>query len=134
MANPEDLRNHQDLYFADEPAGQLERAYELLSGLDKLQTVKTHEPNRLRITYSLLDYSLEGLETALKNAGFCFKENLFNKISRTLIYYCEGVQQHNLNTPEHLTKLQNPTLFAKVYDKHPHGDKDHTPKELREYK
>lgn len=134
MPKPEELLRHQDLYFADEPAGQLERAYALLSGLDKLKTEKTSDANRLRIHYSVRDYSLAGLEGALKKAGFCFKETLLNKIARTLIYYCEDVQQHNLSTPEHLTKQQNPTLFAKVYDKHPHGDHDDTPIELRDYK
>ena len=134
MPTPEELLAHQDLYFADEPAGQLERAYELLSGLDKLKTERTSEPNHLRIHYSLREYSLEGLENALKQAGFCFKETLLNKITKRLIFYCEDVQQHNLDTPEHLTKLQNPTLFAKVYDRQPHGDHDDTPHDLREYK
>ena len=134
MSKTEEPLAYQDLYFADEPAGQLERAYALLSGLEKLDTQKTSEPNRLRINYSLRDYSLEGLELALKNAGFCFKENLLNKLSKKIIYYCEDVQYHNLNTPERLTKSQTPIVFAKAYENHPHGDHDDTPKELREYK
>jgi hypothetical protein len=134
MSKPEEPCTVNDLFFADEPAGQLERAYTLLSGLEKLQVEKPAEPHRLRISYSLRDYSLEGLEAALKNAGFCFKENLLNKLSKQLIYYCEEVQYHNLNTPEHLTKSNAPGVFAKLYQNHPHGDHDDTPKELREYK
>ena len=125
---------YHDLFFAEEPAGQLERAYALLSGLEKLHIEKSAEPNRLRIGYSLRDYSLEGLEAALKKAGFCFKENLLNKLSKQLIYYCEEVQYHNLNTPEHPTKGNTPVIFAQLYENHPHGDHDDTPKELREYK
>jgi hypothetical protein len=124
----------RDLFFAAEPAGQIERAYALLFGLEKLRVEKGATPHSLRISYSLRDYSLEGLEAALKKAGFCFKENLLNKLSKTLIYYCEGVQYHNLNTPEHLTKSNSPVVFAKLYENHPHGDHDDTPKELREHK
>ena len=123
-----------DLYFAAEPAGQLERAQVLLGGLTKLHVEKGIEANSLRISYSLRDYSLEGLEAALKKAGFYFKENLLDKLGKQLIYYCEEVQYHNLSTPEHLTKSNTPVIFAKLYENHPHGDHDDTPKELREIK
>lgn len=123
-----------ELFFAAEPLGQLERALSLLGGLENLQVEKAAEPNRLRISYSLRDYSLEGLEAALKKARFCFKDNLLNKLSKKLIYYCEEVQYHNLNMPERLTKSKTSEIFAKLYENHPHGDHDDTPKELRESK
>ncbi len=134
MGKTDEPLTYQDLFFAEEPAGQLERAHALLIGLEKLYVEKSAEPNRLRISYSLREYSLEGLEGALKKAGFCFKETLLNKLSKRLIYYCEEVQYHNLNTPEHLTKSNTQVVFAKLYENHPHGDHDDTPKELREYK
>ena len=112
--------------------GVLERAQVLLGGLANLRVDKGLEPNSLRISYSLRDFSLEGLEAALKKAGFYFKENLLNKLGKQLIYYCEEVQYHNLSTPEHLTKSNTPVIFAKLYENHPHGDHDDTPKELRE--
>ncbi|HUX90185.1 MAG TPA: hypothetical protein VMV48_05790 [Gallionellaceae bacterium] len=130
----EETLTYHDLFFAEEPAGQLERAHALLGGLENLAIEKVAEPNRLRISYSLRDYSLEGLEAALKKAGFCFKENLLDKLGRKFIYYCEDVQYHNLNTPEHLTKSNTPVIFAKLYENHPHGDHDDTPKELRDNK
>ena len=131
--SPDALTSH-DLFFAAEPAGQLERAQALLGGLENLGVEKGLDPNSLRIHYSLRDYSLEGLEAALKKAGFYFKENLLNKLGKKLIFYCEEVQYHNLNTPEHLTKSNTPAVFAKLYENHPHGDHDDTPKELREIK
>jgi hypothetical protein len=134
MSKTDDPLASHDLFFATESAGQIERAYVLLGGLERLRVEKCEVPNKLRISYSLRDYSLEGLEGALKQAGFCFKENLLNKLSKQLIYYCEDVQYHNLNTPEHLTKSNTPAIFAKLYENHPHGDHDDTPKELREYK
>lgn len=134
MSKAEEPLEYHDLFFAAEPAGQLERAQSLLSGLDKLHVATGTEPNSLRISYSLRDYSLEGLEAALKKAGFYFKENLLDKLGKKFIFYCEEVQYHNLNTPEHLTKSNTPVIFAKLYENHPHGDHDDTPKELREYK
>ena len=134
MSKAEEPLEYHDLFFAAEPAGQLERAQSLLSGLDKLHVATGTEPNSLRISYSLRDYSLEGLEAALKKAGFYFKENLLDKLGKKFIFYCEEVQYHNLNTPEHLTKSNTPVIFAKLYENHPHGVHDDTPKELREYK
>jgi hypothetical protein len=134
ISKPDEPLVSHDLFFAAEPSGQLERALSLLGGLENLQVAKSAEPNRLHISYSLHDYSLEGLEAALKKAGFCFKENLLKKLSRKLIYYCEEVQYHNLSTPEHLTKSKSQVIFAKVYENHLHGDHDDTPKELRENK
>ncbi len=134
MTKTDEPHAYHDLFFAEEPAGQLERAYALLSGLEKLHSEKSAAPNCLHIRYSLLDYSLEGLEDALKKAGFCFKESLLNKLSKQLIYYCEDVQLHNMNTPEHMTKGNTPVIFAKLYENHQHGDHDDTPKDLREFK
>ena len=134
MSKTDEPLAYHDIFFAAEPAGQLQRAHALLSGLEKLRVEAGAEPNSLRISYSLRDYSLEGLEAALKQAGFSFKENLLNKLGKQFIYYCEEVQYHNLNTPEHLTKSNTPVIFAKLYENHPHGDHDDTPKELRENK
>jgi hypothetical protein len=129
---PQEPLARHDIFFAEEPAGQIEKAHNLLNGLESLHVEKCDSPNCLRISYSLRDYSLEGLEAALKKAGFCFKENLLDKLSKKLIYYCEDVQYHNLSTPEHLTKSNPPVIFAKLYENHPHGDHDDTPKDLRE--
>ena len=134
MSKADEPLAYHDLFFAAEPAGQMEKAHTLLGGLENLHVEKGSEANSLRIGYSLREYSLEGLEAALKQAGFCFKENLLDKLGRKFIYYCEEVQYHNLNTPEHLTKSNTPVIFAKLYENHPHGDHDDTPKELREYK
>jgi len=134
MSKADEPLAYHDLFFAAEPAGQLERAYALLLGLKNLQVEKGPEPDSLRISYSLRDYSLERLEAALKEAGFSFRENLLDKLGKKFIFYSEEVQYHNLNTPEHLTKSNTPVIFAKLYENHPHGDHDDTPKELREYK
>lgn len=134
MTKQDETYKQQVLYFAAHPAGQIERAYKLLDGLENLEVALGSEPNSLRVSYSLLHFSLERLENALIQEGFCFKENLLHKLSKQLIYYCEEVQYHNLSTPLHLTKSNQSEVFSKIYEQHPHGDHDATPKELRQYK
>lgn len=134
MTKQDETYKQHVLYFAADPAGQIERAYKLLNGLEDLRVEMGNEPDSLLVGYSLLHFSLERLETALIKEGFHFKENMLHKLSKKLIYYCEDVQYHNLNTPEHLTKSIQSEIFSKIYEQHPHGDHDETPKELREYK
>lgn len=134
MSNPFELQKIRDLVFASEPLGQADRAFDLLDGLQSFKVEKTDDPARLRIHYSLLDYTLEGLELALSNEGFILDNSLSMMMARKLVYYCEEVQYHNLDTPEHPVKSHGREIFVKVYDHHAHGDHDDTPRELREFK
>lgn len=129
-----DAIRHRDLVFADDPPGQAERAFALLSGLDGLQVERGSAPNRLHITYSLLDYSLEALEHALALQGFRLDDSALGQMSRKLTYYREEVEYHNLNVPERHTRSRQSEPFVKAYEHHLHGDHDDTPPELRDYK
>jgi len=132
--NPFELQKERVLVFTHEPANQLELAYELLSGLNNFHVRKDTTPNCLRIRYSVEHYSLEGLEKALIKEGFCFQYSLFGQFRKTLVYYCEDVQYHNLKTPEPRTKNNSQEVFVKAYGHHPHGDHDDTPQDQRESK
>ncbi len=132
--NPFELQKERVLVFCDTPANQLDQAYLLLGGLDHFHVEKGPLPNSLRIRYSVEHYSLEGLEKALHKEGFCFQYGLLGQLKRTLIHYCEDVQYHNLKTPEPRTKNNSQEIFVKVYEHHPHGDHDDTPKDQRESK
>lgn len=131
---PFETDKQRELFFAAEPPGQTERAFELLKGLDDLNVERGSQPNSLIVSYNLVDYSLDGLEHALLEQGFCFDEGMLQQIGKTLIHYCEDVQYHNLNTPEHKTKGRQREIFVKLYDQHPHGDHDDTPQDLRKDK
>lgn len=131
---PFETDKQRELFFSSEPEGQVERAYVLLSGLEGLKVERGSHPNSLLISYSLVDYSLDGLEQALLNEGFHFDDGVLQQISKKLIHYCEDVQYHNLNTPEHKTKSRQHEIFVKVYEHHQHGDHDDTPEELRDSK
>jgi hypothetical protein len=129
-----DAIRHRDLVFADDPPGQVERAYALLSGLDGLQVERGVDSSCLHVSYSLLDYSLETLELALIKQGFHLDNSTLTQIGRKLTYYREEVEYHNLNVPERHTKSRQSEIFVKAYEHHLHGDHDDTPPELREYK
>ncbi len=125
----------RELVFSGEPPGQAERAFELLSGLDDLRVERGERPNTLLVSYSLLDYSLEGLEHALTKENFRLEDSALNQIAKKLTYYREEVEYHNLNIPEHhVNNSRTPEIFAHAYEQHLHGDHDDTPPELREYK
>ncbi len=131
---PPDTVKQRDLVFAPHPPGQAERAYRLLAGLDGLQVERSSLPNRLHITYSLLDYALESLEQALVKNGFLLDDSALGQIGKKLIYYREEVEYHNLNIPDRHARDRRREIFVKVYEHHMHGDHDDTPPELREYK
>lgn len=131
---PPDTLRQRDLVFAANPPGQADRAFQLLTGLEGLQVERGSEANRLRITYSLLDYALESLELALVKEGFILDDSGLGHIGKKLTYYREEVEYHNLNIPERHAKDRKSEIFVKAYDHHLHGDHDDTPPELREYK
>jgi hypothetical protein len=112
----------------------VEQAYLLLSGMENMVVERGSNPNTLIIHYSLEHYTHEGLQSALTKEGFIFKESLLAKVHKHMVHYCEDVQYHNLSTPEHPTKKNESEVFAQVYEHHPHGNHDDTPKDLREYK
>ncbi len=134
MEAPPEALKHRELVFADPPPGQAERAYALLKGLDRFHVERGGDPNSLHISYSLADYSLEGVEQALIKEGFSLDDTALNQIERKLIHYRERVEYHNLNIPEWPAKGRDREAFAKAYEHHLHGDHDDTPPELREYK
>ncbi|BBE49644.1 hypothetical protein OYT1_ch0068 [Ferriphaselus amnicola] len=134
MINPFETQKERELFFTDSPAGQVERALELLTGLYEFKVERGTQANSLRINYDIQHYSLEGLEHALVDEGFRFEDNALRKLGRKLIYYCEDVQYHNLKMPEWQTKTRGREIFVKVYEHHSHGDHDETPKELRDFK
>lgn len=132
--NPFELQKKRKLVFTDDPDNQLDQAYLLLSGLENFHVQKCTEDNCLTISYSVQHYSLEALEKALAREGFKLKYSWLENLKRQLIHYSEDVQYHNLKTPEHHVKKTPPEIFVQVYEHHPHGNHDDTPKELRDFK
>lgn len=128
---PTDLDKTREIVFHELPADQALRARELLDGLDSIQA-SLKDGCTLVVQYKVTHYTLQGLEKALEAQGFHLDNSLLQKVRRALIYFCENVQRENLaiNAPD----VKSQQVFARVYELHPHGDKDETPEEWREYK
>ena len=127
------LEKQREIRFSRLPPDQVEQALESLRLLKGVVVTRGERPLSLTVRYSVLDYSLEIIEDALRDAGFHLDNSLYPKLVRALVYFCEETQRHNLESPERLIKRSN-EVYIKVYDQHPHGDHDDTPPELREYK
>lgn len=127
------LHKQREIRFAESPPGQVEQAARSLRQLKGLHVAPGDHALTLVVSYSVLDYSLELIEDALRGAGFRLDDRLPRRLARTFVYFCEETQRHNLESPERLLKKSN-EVYVTVYDHHPHGDHDDTPDELREYK
>ena len=129
---PADLTKTREIFFSNFPKGQAEQALLLLSGLDDMEVQLLSSKNAITISYNILQYTLQGIESALISQNFHLDNNLLQKIRRALAYYCEEIQRENLKVPERPQKSQQ--VFVHAYEHHPHGDHDETPLEWREYR
>lgn len=134
MSDTSEPIKRRDILFSEEPPGQVERAFRLLSGLPGCKVEYDNIPNTLHVSYNLHDYTLEGLENGLTEEGFHLDHSMLRAIERKVIYYCEDTICHNLDIPVHPTKQNEREVFIRAYDQEPHGDHDETPPELRDYK
>jgi len=134
MSDPFELNKKRDIVFDAEPPSQLERAYQLLSGLPDCKVEYGDAQNTLRVSYNLHHYTLNGLETGLTEEGFHLDHSPLHAIGRQIIHYCEDTACHNLDIPTHPTKKNEREVFIKAYDHELHGDHDDTPPEFRDYK
>jgi hypothetical protein len=129
---PCDLEKLREIVFHELPDGQVERALVLLEGLEGLMVTVGPDGRTLLVRYSVCEYTLESLETALSSQGFHLDNSLLSKLRRAMAYFCENVQRQNVAANEPDIKSQQ--AFMKVYERHLHGDRDDTPEEWRGYK
>lgn len=123
-------RKHREIRFGALPPGQVDRAYELLSRVDRLEVAPGLLENSISVWYDIEDHTMEALETALREAGFKLDCALYAKLVRALVYYAEETQLRNLHGPQRLLKKSH-EVYSKAWEHHPHGDHDDTPPELR---
>jgi len=134
MLDSPDLDKQREIVFNADPPGQLDRAYKLLSGLPHCKVEYGDSQNTLLVSYNLRHYTLNGLEDGLTEEGFHLDHSPLHSIGRKVIYYCEDTVCHNLDIPDHPTKMGAREVFIQAYEHQPHGDHDDTPPELREYR
>jgi len=133
LAPQSGTRKHREIRFCKLKHWQLSDAIALLSSLPKLEVAPGTQPNGISVWYEITDYHMESLEQLLIDRGFHLENTLYCKLVRALVYFTEETQLRNLGQPERLIK-QSHDVYSKAWEHHPHGDRDDTPPELREYK
>lgn len=127
-------RKHREIRFCKLKHWQIPEAYELLASLPKLEVAPGTQPNGIAVWYEITDHCMEALETMLIDRGFHLENTLYCKLVRALVYFTEETQRRNLGQPARLLKKSHDDVYSKAWEHHPHGDRDETPPELREYK
>ncbi|NMG44501.1 hypothetical protein GPA22_12255 [Aromatoleum toluvorans] len=128
------LLKEREIRFAGYPPRQVQQALQSLRLLKGLTAAPHGErEHSIVVSYSVLEFSLEVLEDALRDAGFHLENSLYARLVRAVVYFCEETQRHNVASPERLIKQSN-EVYVKVYEYHLHGDHDDTPPEFREYR
>ncbi|MDO6385517.1 hypothetical protein [Uliginosibacterium sp. 31-12] len=122
-----------ELRFAQYPEGQSARALLFLQNQPWLHVEPGVHAESLHVCYDLAHYSLRGIEQALEAEGFCLDDSLISRIKRSLTHFCEETRSRNATAPQRLIKQSN-QVYVKAWEHHPHGDRDETPPELREFK
>ncbi|QDX82932.1 hypothetical protein B9N43_10930 [Denitratisoma sp. DHT3] len=126
-------RKQREIRFDGARPGQVAEAMALLLDLERLQVREGQGPNSLTVEYEIVDFTLQGLETALVRQGFHLDHSVYAQLSRAVIYFCEETQLRNLSHPERLLKKSH-EVYSKAWERHPHGDRDETPPDLRNEK
>jgi hypothetical protein len=126
-------RKQREIRFNKLKHWQVPEAFALLKSLPGLEVAPGVHPLGLTVCYEITDYCLEGLERLLVERGFHLDNSLYCKLIRALVYFSEETQRRNLAQPERLIK-QSQEVYSQAWERHPHGDRDETPPELREYK
>jgi hypothetical protein len=131
---PDPIRKERVIRFQELPPAQVPEAADFLGGLAGLEITPQADERSIAVAYDLHEHSLEEIESALENKGFHLESSLLNKLVRALVYYSEETEIHNLDAPRRLLKKSQNEAYTHAWERHPHGDRDDTPLEWREYK
>ncbi|WP_157669686.1 hypothetical protein [Chitinibacter sp. GC72] len=131
MKQHHDDIKHREIVFSAQPLDQASQAARLLNRIPGVESQVFASQNRISVQYHIDEHTLIELETRLQEAGFHLDNSILQKIKRALAHYCEEVHYDNRAIPEHNIKSRD--VYVKVWEKHPHGDHDETPEELRRY-
>ncbi|PAS95525.1 MAG: hypothetical protein BSR46_16880 [Candidatus Dactylopiibacterium carminicum] len=128
-----DSVQHHDLRLAALPLGQRQTALRMLQDIPHLKAEASDHPCGIRLCYDLAHHHLAGIESLLESQGIRLDNSLVSRLKRSLVRFVEETQVRNASSPQRLIKQSN-QVYVKAYEHHPHGDRDETPPELREFK
>ena len=135
METPDsDLIKHREIPFAalHPDSNQARTASVALGDVPGVISVNPETPVLLRISYDVLQISLQQIEEALIEAGFHISGGLLYKLKRALYYYTEETQRANNGCPRSDSNCTR-RIFISQYARHQHGCRDARPDHWRKY-
>ncbi len=129
-----DLVKHRDIHFAElhPDPNQAETAAQLLSEIEGITGTEARSPTHLRVSYQLMQVSLEQIENGLTAMGLHIDNRLLYRLMRALYYYTEETERSNLGCTRVDTKCTR-QIFANHYQRQDHGLRDQRPEHWRKY-
>ncbi len=128
------LLKHREIAFSKlhPDPNQAQTATLLLSDLDGVNHVHFVSPTFMRISYNVLNITLEQIEDILRELGFHLDNRLIYRMKRSLYIYTEDTQRANhgcLKGDKNCTQK----VFIKRYQAIKHGCRDQRPAHWRKY-
>jgi hypothetical protein len=129
-----DLIKHREIPFAalHPDPNQAATAALALADVPGVMSAHPESPVLLRISYEVLQISLQQIEEALTEAGFHISGGLLYKLKRALYYYTEETQRANNGCPRGDSNCTR-RIFISQYSRHKHGCRDSRPEHWRKY-
>ena len=133
-AQTPELIKHRDIYFVElhPDPNQAQTAALLLADVEGVIQVTPIKPHHLRVSYHLLELSLEQIEKGLQETGLHIDNRLLYRLKRALHYYTEEIQRANLGCP-HGNSNCTRRIFAGRHRLLDHNCRDPRPEHWRKY-
>jgi len=118
-----DVFKNRHVQFLNKLSGldDADKARLLLSNVQGIESVTLLHTGRLRLRYDVRELTLQMIEDALRDVGFQLDNNLFCRIKRGMIAYCEDTQRASLGVERDAEQsiLSQPETLA--HDPRPHN-------------
>ncbi|MEN8174216.1 MAG: hypothetical protein ABFS23_00520 [Pseudomonadota bacterium] len=125
---------HRDILFNElhEDCEQARTAAMSLADVPGVVQAQVISSNALRVSYNLLELSLEQIEVGLQEAGFHLSNTLLSKLRRALHYYLEDTRRANVGCGKGESNCTR-KVFIERYKHIRHGCRDDRPEQWRRY-
>jgi len=111
---------------------QAESAAMALADMVGVSHVQLDSPSFLRISYNVLEVTLEQIDALLTEMGFHLDNGLVHRIKRALAYYTEETMRANIGCTRGESNCTQ-KIFADRYARGDHGCRDQRPEHWRRY-
>lgn len=135
MGTPEHgFVKQREIVFRDlhQDRNQAGTAAAFLADVEGVIRVDADTPLLVRVSYELLEVTLEQIEDALREIGLHVDNSLIFRIKRALHYYSEETQRANIGCSRGESNCTQ-KVFALRYQTLDHSCRDHRPEHWRRY-